>query len=54
MNTKAIQLAIFRAKMALKGFEVATSSKGAIYGIKRGVKRVKNANNANFKTNFSA
>lgn len=54
MNAKAIQLAIFRAKMAIKGFEVAVSSKGAMYGIKRGAKGIKNANNANFKTNFSA
>lgn len=44
----------FKNSMKKKGFEVTFKQGGGCYGIKRGVKRVKNANNANFKTNFSA
>nr|WP_314399451.1 hypothetical protein [uncultured Campylobacter sp.] len=58
LNKKAVDFAIFQAKMAMAGFEVKLTPKGEIRGIKRGAKlgkaEAKSANNPNFKTNSLA
>ena len=58
LNKKAVDFAIFQAKMAMAGFEIKLTSKGEIRGVKRGAKlgkaEAKSANNPNFKTNSLA
>lgn len=58
LNKKAVDFAIFQAKMAMAGFETKLTPKGEIRGIKRGARlgraEAKSANNPNFKTNSLA